>query len=90
MDYARAAVSCCRQKAKQLAHDPALQGMRHVKLPKGSVRTAFWRYHTDGVVDEAVSTIEAVHSFLRLLLAAGGLQVRCWACQWSHAAVVLF
>ncbi len=32
---------------------PELGGMRRVKLDAGS-RTAFWRYHTEGVTEEGV------------------------------------
>jgi hypothetical protein len=40
-----------------------------VKLP-GSPRSTFWRYHTGGVADEGVCTIEALHLLLRALAGA--------------------
>jgi hypothetical protein len=37
-----------------------------VKLP-GNPRSSFWRYHTEGVTDEGVCTIEALHLLLTAL-----------------------
>lgn len=39
---------------------PQLQGLQHVRLDAG--KTAFWRYHTRGVSDNALSTVEAVRA----------------------------
>jgi hypothetical protein len=41
-----------------------------VKLP-GNPRSTFWRYHTEGVTDEGVCTIEALHLLMRALAFAG-------------------
>lgn len=47
------------KKARTLIEDPLLKGLPHVRLEP--VKTAFWRYHTKNVTDDAVSTIEAVY-----------------------------
>jgi hypothetical protein len=61
--YARA----CRRKAVSVNSSPELGGMRRVKLDAGS-RTAFWRYHTEGVTEEGVCTIEAMLLLVRAML----------------------
>jgi hypothetical protein len=43
-----------------------------VKLP-GNPRSTFWRYHTEGVTDEGVCTIEALHLLMRALAGAHNL-----------------
>jgi hypothetical protein len=47
-------------------HRPVLQ----VKLP-GSPKSRFWRFHTSGVTDEGVCTIEALHLLLCALAGVG-------------------
>lgn len=44
-----------------------------VKLP-GNPRSTFWRYHTEGVTDEGVCTIEALHLLMRALAGRNNLQ----------------
>jgi hypothetical protein len=41
-----------------------------VKLP-GSPKSCFWRFHTSGVTDEGVCTIEALHLLLSALAGQG-------------------
>lgn len=41
-----------------------------VKLP-GGPRSCFWRFHTEGVSDEGVCTIEALHLLLRAWAGGG-------------------
>ncbi|WIA08679.1 hypothetical protein OEZ85_008106 [Tetradesmus obliquus] len=53
-------------KAKELNEHPALQGMARVKLP-GCPKSCFWRFHTSGVTDEGMCSIEALHLLLRAL-----------------------
>ncbi|KAF6259503.1 hypothetical protein COO60DRAFT_1002407 [Scenedesmus sp. NREL 46B-D3] len=55
-------------KAKELNEHPALRGMQRVRLP-GSPKSCFWRFHTSGVTDEGVCTIEALHLLLTAVAA---------------------
>ena len=41
---------------------PSLEGVRTVKLSQ--TKSAFWRFHTKGVSDDGVCTIEAMFFFL--------------------------
>ncbi|KAG1677454.1 hypothetical protein FOA52_001910 [Chlamydomonas sp. UWO 241] len=59
-------------KARTLTQHPALAGVRRVKL-SNSARSAFWRFHTKGVADEGVCTIEAMLFFLNSLAEQGKL-----------------
>eukprot|EP00775_Hariotina_reticulata_P004074 gene4074-4321_t len=52
------------RKAKELNQHPALAGMQRVKL-EGQPRSCFWRFHTEGVADEGVCTIEALHLLMK-------------------------
>lgn len=60
-----------RQKAGELLKLPAFAGMRHVKLRE--TRSAFWRFHTQGVSSEGVCTVECLYFFLKALVQ----HVRC-------------
>ena len=40
----------------------SLEGVRHVKLSQ--TKSAFWRFHTKGVSEDGVCTIEAMYFFL--------------------------
>ncbi|GFH16015.1 DTW domain-containing protein [Haematococcus lacustris] len=54
------------KKAKELNQHPALRGVRRVRLTHH--RSSFWRFHTSGVADDGVCTIECMLLFLRALL----------------------
>ncbi|GFH08100.1 DTW domain-containing protein [Haematococcus lacustris] len=55
-----------KKKAKELNQHPALRGVRRVRLTHH--RSSFWRFHTSGVADDGVCTIECMLLFLRALL----------------------
>lgn len=62
---------CCRLlTAYKTSHLPAVSPRcwqrAQVKLP-GCPKSCFWRFHTSGVTDEGVCTIEALHLLLRAL-----------------------
>ncbi|KAJ9534508.1 hypothetical protein QJQ45_022141 [Haematococcus lacustris] len=57
------------KKAKELNQHPALRGVRRVRLTHH--RSSFWRFHTSGVADDGVCTIECMLLFLRALLQHG-------------------
>ena len=43
--------------------------MRRVKLAT-EIKTSFWRFHTEGITDEGVCTIECLHILMRELIDA--------------------
>ena len=53
------------KKAKTLLEHPSLDGVRRVKLTQ--TKSSFWRFHTKGVSDEGICTIECIHAFLTSL-----------------------
>lgn len=60
------------KKAKELSSNPPLSGVQHVRLQE--TRSAFWRFHTAGVSDEGVCTIEAIYFLLKALQESGKLK----------------
>eukprot|EP00877_Chromochloris_zofingiensis_P014960 jgi/Chrzof1/9718/Cz04g13090.t1 len=60
-------------KAKDLLKTPVFNGVQAVKLPAG-IRSCFWRFHTSGVAEEGVCTIEALYHLLKSLHASGKLK----------------
>jgi DTW domain-containing protein YfiP len=48
-----------------IVQSAALQGVRHVRL--GRYRTSYWRYHTRGVPEDGLCTVEAVYFLCREL-----------------------
>jgi DTW domain-containing protein YfiP len=52
-------------QARGVMEHPALRGIRHVRL--GAYRTSYWRYHTKGVPDDGLCTVEAVYFLCREL-----------------------
>eukprot|EP00198_Chlamydomonas_reinhardtii_P008743 XP_001698080.1 predicted protein [Chlamydomonas reinhardtii] len=59
------------KKAGELVRSDVFRSMRAVKLRE--TRSAFWRFHTKGVTDEGVCTIEALYFFLNSLAKEGKL-----------------
>ncbi|KAG2432418.1 hypothetical protein HYH02_012989 [Chlamydomonas schloesseri] len=59
------------KKAGELVRSDVFKSMRAVKLRE--TRSAFWRFHTKGVTDEGVCTIEALYFFLNSLAKEGKL-----------------
>ncbi|KAG2439592.1 hypothetical protein HXX76_004944 [Chlamydomonas incerta] len=59
------------KKAGELVRSDVFRNMRAVKLRE--TRSAFWRFHTKGVTDEGVCTIEALYFFLNSLAKEGKL-----------------
>lgn len=59
------------QKAIQLNTHVALRGIRRVKLATATeTKSSFWRFHTEGIADEGVCTIECLHLLMRELVQA--------------------
>ena len=52
-------------QARGVMEHPALRGIPHVRL--GAYRTSYWRYHTKGVPDDGLCTVEAVYFLTREL-----------------------
>lgn len=69
--YQALLVARYRAKAKDLLKTPVFNGVQAVKLPAG-IRSCFWRFHTSGVAEEGVCTIEALYHLLKSLHASGG------------------
>jgi DTW domain-containing protein YfiP len=66
-------------QARGVLLSPALAGVRRVRL--GSYRTSYWRYHTRGVPEDGLCTVEAVFFLCRSLHAkahAGGQACHCF------------
>ncbi|GIL67613.1 hypothetical protein Vafri_20967 [Volvox africanus] len=59
------------KKANALMRTDTFRGMRAVRLSQ--TRSAFWRFHTRGVAEEGVCTIEALFFFLNALAKQGKL-----------------
>ncbi|GLC43990.1 hypothetical protein PLESTB_000217400 [Pleodorina starrii] len=59
------------KKAGELVRTDTFRAMRAVKLSR--TRSAFWRFHTRGVAEEGVCTIEALFFFLDALAKQGKL-----------------
>ncbi|KXZ42024.1 hypothetical protein GPECTOR_220g472 [Gonium pectorale] len=59
------------KKAGELVRTETFAAMRAVKLSE--TRSAFWRFHTRGVADEGVCTIEALYFFLVAMAKLGKL-----------------
>lgn len=66
------------------------RGVRHVRL--SAHRTSYWRYHTRGVPDDGLCTVESVYHLLRALCArcrAADTTCACyddllWLFAWQH------
>eukprot|EP00967_Tisochrysis_lutea_P100823 scaffold150763_cov22-Tisochrysis_lutea.AAC.2 len=54
-----------RKESKEMMKHPLLSGVRRVKLK--DARSAFWRFHTAGVGEEGLCTIECLYFFLKAL-----------------------
>ncbi|GAX78826.1 hypothetical protein CEUSTIGMA_g6263.t1 [Chlamydomonas eustigma] len=54
------------KRARRLIKHPAIEGVRRVKLKEH--KSAFWRFHTKGVAEEGVCTVEALFFFLNALV----------------------
>ncbi|GMH37354.1 hypothetical protein BSKO_05227 [Bryopsis sp. KO-2023] len=63
--------SVWKKSSKIAKTNPVLKDLKRVRL--NGVRSSFWRFHTDGVPGEGVSTVEAIWVFLKALLGCGAL-----------------
>ena len=80
-------------QARGVMEQPALRGIPHVRL--GSYRSSYWRYHTKGVPDDGLCTVEAVYFLCRELHARRhppGEQCHCmddllWYFAFQHRRV---
>mmetsp|Transcript_22782 Transcript_22782/g.62970 ORF Transcript_22782/g.62970 Transcript_22782/m.62970 type:complete len:397 (+) Transcript_22782:114-1304(+) len=57
------------KESKEMMKHPLLSGVRRVKLK--DARSAFWRFHTAGVGEEGLCTIECLYFFLKALAEQG-------------------
>ncbi|KAF5838436.1 hypothetical protein DUNSADRAFT_2904 [Dunaliella salina] len=57
------------KESKEMMKHPSLSGVRRVRLK--DARSAFWRFHTAGVGEEGLCTIECLFFFLRALVEQG-------------------
>ncbi|GFR43322.1 hypothetical protein Agub_g4391 [Astrephomene gubernaculifera] len=59
------------KKAGELVRSEQFRGMRAVRL--SATRSAFWRFHTRGVAEEGVCTVEALYFLLEAMVQQGKL-----------------
>ena len=86
------------QKAVQLNTHEALKGIRRVKLATANeTKSSFWRFHTEGIAEEGVCTIECLHLLMRELVEAKKINAPdldahsydnlLWLFAWQHQRV---
>ena len=62
-------------QSRGVLENPALHGLPHVRI--GTYRTAYWRYHTKGVPEDGLCTVEAVYFLCRELHARAHVKGDC-------------